>query len=120
MPSERIQRQIDALLDEADAALKQRDWGVVKERAEAAQLLDPEIGTPRNTSQPRSGHSESRFQATRRMRLRVHLSYVDRPTRRQYPSPMAATRYGSCWARVPRSGSTARTTPCWTVTWPWP
>ncbi len=41
MPSERIQRQIDALLDEADAALDSEIGAVVKERAEAP-ALDPE------------------------------------------------------------------------------
>ena len=42
MPSERIQRQIDSLLDEAEAAVKQLDWPTVKARAQAALGLDPE------------------------------------------------------------------------------
>ena len=42
MPSERIQRRIDSLLDEADEAVKQRDWSVVRERAESALRMDPE------------------------------------------------------------------------------
>ncbi len=40
MPSERIQRQIDALLDEADAAIKQLDWPTVLARAQAALTMD--------------------------------------------------------------------------------
>lgn len=44
MPSERIQRQIDRLLDEAEAALAQLDWATVRARAEAALALDPENG----------------------------------------------------------------------------
>ncbi len=41
MPSERIQRQIDGLLDEAEQALRNLDWGVVQERAEAVLGIDP-------------------------------------------------------------------------------
>ncbi len=42
MPSERVQRQIDALLDEAETAIKQRDWAAVREAAEAVLRVDPE------------------------------------------------------------------------------
>ena len=41
MPSDRIQRQIDALLDEADAAIRTKDWQLVRDRAEAALVADP-------------------------------------------------------------------------------
>jgi serine/threonine protein kinase/class 3 adenylate cyclase len=40
MPSERVQRQIDRLLDEAEAAMAAGDWGTVRLRAEAALALD--------------------------------------------------------------------------------
>ncbi|HZT06065.1 MAG TPA: serine/threonine-protein kinase, partial [Chloroflexota bacterium] len=42
MPSERIQRQIDRLLDEADDAVRRDDWATVLQRAQAALRLDPE------------------------------------------------------------------------------
>jgi class 3 adenylate cyclase len=42
MPSERIQRRIDTLLDEADAAVTSADWLVVAEKARAALSLDSE------------------------------------------------------------------------------
>jgi hypothetical protein len=42
MPSERVQRQIDALLDEAEAATKQSNWALVRDRAQNALALDPE------------------------------------------------------------------------------
>ncbi|HEY3117359.1 MAG TPA: hypothetical protein VGK54_11515, partial [Chloroflexota bacterium] len=42
MPTERIQRQIDALLDEAEAALAASDWATVQRRAEDALALDSE------------------------------------------------------------------------------
>jgi serine/threonine protein kinase/class 3 adenylate cyclase len=42
MPSERIQRQIEALLDEADAAIREEDWTTVAARARAALAADPE------------------------------------------------------------------------------
>ncbi len=42
MPSERVQRQIDALLDEAEGAIKQSDWAKVQERASQVLTLDPE------------------------------------------------------------------------------
>ena len=41
MLSERVQRQVDALLDEAEAAIKQSDWGLVRDRAQNALDLDP-------------------------------------------------------------------------------
>jgi tetratricopeptide (TPR) repeat protein len=42
MASERIQRRIDILLDEADEAFAQRDWETVKLRAHDTLALDPE------------------------------------------------------------------------------
>ncbi len=41
MPSERIQRRIDSLLDEADEAVARLDWETVRARAEAALVADP-------------------------------------------------------------------------------
>lgn len=42
MASERVQRRIDSLLDEAETAIKQLDWSVVRDRAEAVLAIDPE------------------------------------------------------------------------------
>lgn len=42
MPSERIQRRIDSLLDEADQALNAGDWEVLRDRANNVLSLDPE------------------------------------------------------------------------------
>ncbi len=42
MASDRVKRQIDSLLDEAEAAIKQLDWRVVRDRAEAVLAIDPE------------------------------------------------------------------------------
>ena len=42
MASERVQRQIDSLLDEAEAAISQFDWEKVRQCAQAVLRLDPE------------------------------------------------------------------------------
>ena len=42
MTSAFIQKQVDRLLGEAEAAISQRDWRLVREIAEAIQALDPE------------------------------------------------------------------------------
>jgi len=42
MPSERVQRQIDRLLDEAEEAISSQDWTAVADSARAALRLDPE------------------------------------------------------------------------------
>jgi len=42
MPSERMQRQIDRLLDEAEEAIASQDWPAVGERARSVLRLDPE------------------------------------------------------------------------------
>jgi serine/threonine protein kinase len=42
MTTERIQRQIDRLLDEAETALAARDWATVRDRAQDALALAPE------------------------------------------------------------------------------
>ena len=42
MPSERAQRQIDALLDAAEAAIKRSEWALVRERARQVLTLDPD------------------------------------------------------------------------------
>jgi class 3 adenylate cyclase/Cdc6-like AAA superfamily ATPase len=41
MPSERVQRQIDRLLDEAEAAIARLDWDSVRDRSNAVLALDP-------------------------------------------------------------------------------
>ena len=42
MPSERIQRRIDALLDEADEAVSRDDWDTVRQHANAVLSFDAE------------------------------------------------------------------------------
>ena len=42
LASERAQRQIDRLLDEAEDAVTQLDWGIVRDRAQAVLAFDPE------------------------------------------------------------------------------
>ena len=44
MASERIQRRIDILLDEADQAVAQSEWSVVRDRAQNVLALDPANG----------------------------------------------------------------------------
>ena len=41
MVSERMQRQIDRLLDEAEEAVSADDWPTVQQRANAVMRLDP-------------------------------------------------------------------------------
>ena len=60
MASERIQRRIDILLDEADEAVAKSDWDVVRDRAQNVLRLDPEnkdalsylAAAERDTEQP--------------------------------------------------------------------
>ena len=47
MLSERMQRQVDRLLDEAEEAVARRDWDTVRETAEAVLRVDPENGDAR-------------------------------------------------------------------------
>ena len=42
MPSERVQRQIGLLLDEAEQAITDLDWNVVSDRVQAVLALDPD------------------------------------------------------------------------------
>ena len=42
MPSERVQRRIEKMLDEADDAMDRSDWDVVHRRATEVLALDPE------------------------------------------------------------------------------
>ena len=42
MPTERMQRQIDGLLDEAEVAVRELDWETVRARTDAVLALDPE------------------------------------------------------------------------------
>jgi hypothetical protein len=41
MPSERVQRQIDRLLDEAEQAIRDNDWPLVRSRCAQVLRLDP-------------------------------------------------------------------------------
>ncbi len=57
MASERIQRRIDLLLDEADQALADGDWPVVRDRSSKVLALEPDNADAATfTSPPRSGH----------------------------------------------------------------
>lgn len=42
MPSERVQRQINRFLDEAEAAIAKSDWPTVRTKANADLRLDPQ------------------------------------------------------------------------------
>ena len=42
MPSERIQRRIDTMLDEADEAFAENNWALVQELAQKVLMLDSE------------------------------------------------------------------------------
>ena len=42
MPSERIQRQINRLLDETEEAISNQEWDLVGERARSVLRLDPD------------------------------------------------------------------------------
>ena len=42
MATERIQRHIDRLLTEAETAVAESDWGLVRQRARQVLALDPE------------------------------------------------------------------------------
>ena len=42
MPSERVQRQIDRLLDQCEEAIARRDWDAVLESVAAILVADPE------------------------------------------------------------------------------
>ena len=42
MRSERLQRQIEQLLDQAEAAIAEHNWGAVRESAQAVLRVDPE------------------------------------------------------------------------------
>ena len=47
MASERVQRQIDRLLDQAEEAVGQKSWTLVRENAQAVLDLDPDNGDAR-------------------------------------------------------------------------
>ena len=73
MASERVQRQIDRLLDEAEDAVSRSDWASVRDRAQNALAFDPEntdalsflaaadraLGTPSAPSSSSSGATAS-------------------------------------------------------------
>ena len=42
MASDRLQRQIERLLDEADRAITEEDWSTVSSRARSVLAIDPE------------------------------------------------------------------------------
>ncbi len=42
MPSERLQRQIDRILDQCEEAVDARDWDLVRELCDSALRIDPD------------------------------------------------------------------------------
>ena len=47
MPRERVQRQIDRILDDTETALAEYDWEAATRHALAVQALDPDNEAPR-------------------------------------------------------------------------
>ena len=93
MGSERVQRQIDRLLDEAEKAFEQREWIVVRDDAQDVLGLDPanqEALTFLNVAQRALGHHGGDTN------LAESVSYTLTPAAPSInsllPSPTAATR----------------------------
>ena len=42
MASDRLQRRLERLLDEAEEAITQLDWNIVHDRAQAVLAIDPD------------------------------------------------------------------------------
>src|SRR5437879_2842025 len=90
MPSERVQRHIDRLLDEADEAVRLKDWGQVRENAHAILDLDPENADAR-------GFLEA---AERALSRGVSTSPdSEAPARREAASPAASQPTSFCDGR---------------------
>ena len=92
MVSDRIQRRIERLLDEADEAVTRMDWQVVRDRVTTVLVLDP-------------GNSDAQtFLAAAERALGTA------PAPAPPPSPPAGTRWSASWARATRSEYTWPTT----------
>ncbi len=90
MPSERIQRRIDALLDEADQAIDAGDWERARGRALDALALDPgneDAGTILSAAGQRTEGAAPEAAAPA-----PQPTPAPRPSRCRSPSPTAATR----------------------------
>ena len=136
MPSERVQRRVDRLLDQAEEAVEALDWSRVREVAGSILVVDPDnddarsflamaehnlVDAPLRTRRRLLPLTQAPQFLPRRLPVRPHsperviLPGKDRPR-----SPMAATRSASSSARAARSASTRPTTHSWTGTWPSP
>ena len=67
MASDRVKRQIDRLLDEAEQAIAEGDWGTVRVQAHSVPRLDPENADTllqrASTSSARTGSEVDRLKA---------------------------------------------------------
>src|SRR3989304_5204972 len=89
MPSERVQRQIDRLLDEAEEAIVRRDWSTVRDRAESVLALDPDNADAieyRKAAERAGAPSGSELEATKPGTSRA-------PSAPPLPTSFAAGRY---------------------------
>ncbi|HIM79474.1 MAG TPA: hypothetical protein EYM54_05180 [Dehalococcoidia bacterium] len=109
MASERLQRRIDILLDEADQAIAQSEWSVVRDRAQNVLALDPDNGDAATFLAAADRALASGSQPPHRLPSPTSL----RPTN-QPPSPTAVTRSRGSWARAARKKSTWPMTQRWT------
>ena len=127
MPSERVQRRIDAILNKADAALANRDWRAAKELAGAALGFDPDnedaqaflSATDRAIAEPTDNDPSSTVSAV----LPKGTDSVPESDKSDTPTSLFADdRYqvSKFWARAAKRGSTWRMTRCWTEKWPSP
>ncbi len=111
MVNDRIQRQIDRLLDQAEAAMGPLEWEVVRQRSQAVLSLQSDHGDAQLT-----GRRQQRLLANPNpRRLRSRTVPQPRPSRYPRPSPTVATRSRNSSAREAKSESTKPTTPSFTA-----
>ena len=94
MVSERIQRRIDILLDEADEAVAQTDWTVVRDRAQNVLALDPNNGDAITfLAAADRALADDRSPPPRVQPLTPTSTPTDDPAARDQPSSFANGRY---------------------------
>ena len=119
MPSERVQRQIDALLDQIERAASRLDWATVRELSDGVLALDPdnraanaflEAAARALDPTPAAGPPDAE-PALRGPSPPLAAARRRSPPPVRTPSATGATGCRGCWARAGRSASTSPATP---------
>lgn len=119
MPTERVQRRIDALLDQVDQAVDSLEWARVRELCDGVLRLDLDNEDAQAFIEAAGRETAIMLEPASDASPTITSTPPAAASSMELPESLAGGRTWSkvCWAKAARSGSIWHTTPRLIVTW---